>query len=104
MVAESLRGVVCQQLIPRKDGKGVVPADEVLIANAAVLNMIKINRTRQLNNVISTGKLDGMVLLDNSLKDLLAQGLITGEEAFRRAVNPMLFAQYAPGATGVVNA
>ena len=100
MVAESLRGVICQQLIPRKDGKGVVPAYEVLVTNSAVLNMIKSNRTRQLNNVILTGKSDGMMLLDNSLKDLLAQGVISAEEAVCRAVNPLLFAQGVPGGMG----
>ncbi|MCP3682161.1 MAG: Flp pilus assembly complex ATPase component, partial [bacterium] len=39
MIAESLRGVICQQLIPKKDGKGVVPAYEILVVNSAVSSM-----------------------------------------------------------------
>jgi twitching motility protein PilT len=96
MVAESLRGVICQQLVPSADGEGVVPAYEVLVTTAAAASMIKSGRTRQLNNVIATGKNEGMMLMDNSLQDLVRQKLITGEEAYRRAVNPNQFAAYAP--------
>ncbi len=108
MVAESLRGVICQQLIPRLDGKGVVAAYEVLMVNSAVTALIKSGRARQLNNVIATGKSSGMVLLDHSMQELVAQGIISGEEAYRRAINPRIFAQYAPASglqrTGDVNA
>ncbi|MFH0753544.1 MAG: PilT/PilU family type 4a pilus ATPase [Candidatus Omnitrophota bacterium] len=101
MVAESLRGVVCQQLIPKLDGTGMIPAYEVLMMTPAAAALIKGNRMRQLNNVIATGKSGGMVLLDNALQELVRQGVISGQEAFLRAVNPNLFAQFAPGKPAV---
>jgi twitching motility protein PilT len=96
MVSESLRGVVCQQLIPRLDGKGVIPAYEVLTMNSAAAALVKSDRMRQLNNVIATGKAAGMVLLDNSLQDLVKQGVISGQEAYKRAITPGIFSAYAP--------
>jgi twitching motility protein PilT len=94
MIAESLRGVICQQLIPRLDGEGVVPAFEVLIMTPAASAMIKSGRTQQLNNVIATGKQEGMVLLDNSMLALVNQSVISGQEALRRAISRKLFAKY----------
>ncbi len=91
MVAESLRGVVCQQLIPRKDGAGVVGAFEILMNNAAVASMIKSGRSKQLNNVIATGKGEGMLLLDDSLKALVDRQVISVQEAYARAINPASF-------------
>ncbi|MBF0532783.1 MAG: PilT/PilU family type 4a pilus ATPase [Candidatus Omnitrophica bacterium] len=94
MISESLRGVICQQLIPRVDGQSMVAAYEVLVMNVAAANMIRSGRTKQLNYAIAMGKNDGMVLLDHSLKDLVDQLLISGEEAYNRAINPSLFASY----------
>ncbi|MCA9399826.1 MAG: PilT/PilU family type 4a pilus ATPase, partial [Candidatus Omnitrophica bacterium] len=55
MVSESLRGIICQQLVPKKDGSGAVPAFEVLMVNAAIANMIRENKVTQINNAISIG-------------------------------------------------
>jgi twitching motility protein PilT len=85
MVSETLRGVICQQLVPRTDGAGVVPAYEILIMNSAASALIKSGKMRQLNNVIATGKTDGMAAMDNSLYALAEQGLITLAEANRRS-------------------
>ena len=98
MVSESLRGVISQQLIPTADGKGVVPAFEVLIVNSAIANLIRENKFQQINNAITIGKAAGMVLFDNSLQQLVTAGTITGAQAFMRAINPKLFEQYAPKA------
>lgn len=100
MISESLRGVICQQLMPRADGRGMVAAYEVLMMTPAAASMIKSGRTKQLNNVIATGKHDGMVLLDDSLKALLARQIVTGEEAWTRAINPTAFAACASGKGG----
>ncbi|MBF0387936.1 MAG: PilT/PilU family type 4a pilus ATPase [Candidatus Omnitrophica bacterium] len=100
MVAESLRGVICQQLIPASDGQSVVPAFEVLVMNSAAGAMIKSGRTNQINNVIATGKNEGMVLLDNAMLALVSKGAIKGQEAYRRAINQNLFAQYGGNAHG----
>jgi twitching motility protein PilT len=87
MVSESLRGIICQQLIPRKDGKGRVLAMEVLVNNPAVGNLIREAKTFMLPGVMQTGKKLGMRLMDDSLQELLDQDLITPEEAYRRAEN-----------------
>jgi twitching motility protein PilT len=101
MISESLRGVISQQLIPRADGKGVVPAFEVLIVNTAIANLIRENKFQQINNAIAVGKAAGMVLLDNSLQQLVTDQKINGFEAYKRAINPKLFEQFAKqGAAG----
>ncbi len=97
MIAASLRGVICQQLIPRADGEGVVPAYEFMTMNTAAASMIKTGRSNQLNNIIATGKSEGMVSMDNSLLALVTDGIIKGQEAYYRAINQNLFVQYAGG-------
>jgi len=97
MISESLRGVISQQLIPKKDGSGVVPAYEVLIVNTAVANLIRAEKIEQMGNVMATGKSDGMVLWDNSLKDLVNNAVISGEEAYNRAMQPKNFQEYLVG-------
>ena len=96
MISESLRGVITQQLIPKADKTGVVSAFEVLIVNAAISNLIRENKFQQINNAIAVGKSAGMQLLDNSLQALVTQGSIDGVQAYRRAINPRMFEQYAP--------
>jgi len=81
MISESLRGVISQQLVPKKDGSGVVPAYEVLIVNTAIANMIRERKIQLMNNAITTGRSAGMVLFDNSLQDLVSAGTISGEFA-----------------------
>jgi len=88
MISESLRGVICQQLIPRRDGTGMVAAYEVLIVTPSVANLIRTNKITQINNAITTGKSIGMVLMDNSLESLGRNNIITKEEASERASNP----------------
>jgi len=95
MISESLRGVICQQLVPKKDGSGVVPAYEVLIVNTAAANMIRERKTQLLNNAITTGKSAGMVLFDTSLQELVNAEIIAGQEAYARAINPNTFQQYS---------
>lgn len=94
MIAESLRGVISQQLVPRLDGSGVVPAYEVLIFNNAVATMVREGRIQQINNAIATGKAAGMVLLDGHLEELVKAKIISGNEAQKRAINPKIFEQY----------
>src|SRR6516165_4139579 len=70
MVAESLRGVISHQLIPRKDGSGRVLALEILTNTSAVGNVIRENKTYLLPGIIQTGKKQGMRLMDDELIDL----------------------------------
>src|SRR5215510_3335787 len=85
MVAESLRGVLSHQLIPRKDGTGRVLALEILTNTPAVANVIRENKTFMLPGIIQTGKKQGMRLMDDTLIDLYQCGLISAEEAYERA-------------------
>src|SRR5215475_7538050 len=85
MVAESLRGVVSHQLIPRKDGTGRVLALEILTNTPAVANVIRENKTFMLPGIIQTGKKQGMRLMDDMLIDLYQRDLIDAEEAYARA-------------------
>ena len=95
MISESLRGVISQQLLPRKDGEGMLPAFEVLIVNTAVANMIRKDEIHQLGTAMLTGKSGGMILLDDSLRYLIERGLVDPVEAMARASNPKDFERYA---------
>ena len=85
MVAESLRGVISHQLIPRKDGTGRVLALEILTNTPAVANVIRENKTYMWPGIIQTGKKQGIRLMDDTLIDLYQRGLINAEEACARA-------------------
>jgi twitching motility protein PilT len=87
-LSEVLVGICSQQLVRRKDGKARVAAMEILVGTPAVRTMIREAKGHQVNNVIMTGKKEGMKLLDQSLKDLIAANVITGEEAARYAEDP----------------
>jgi twitching motility protein PilT len=85
MVAESIRGIVSQQLVPRADGAGRVLALEILRHNNAVAACIRDGKTFMLPGIMQTGRNLGMRLMDDSLLELFRQGLITEEECFQRA-------------------
>lgn len=85
MVSESLRGIITQQLVPRADGRGRVLALEILLNNPAVANTIREGKTFMLPGLMQIGKAVGMKLMDDSLYELYAAGLISAEEAFARA-------------------
>ncbi|MGE3165557.1 MAG: type IV pilus twitching motility protein PilT [Planctomycetota bacterium] len=91
MVSESLRGVISQQLIPRADGLGRVPALEIMFATPAVSNLIREQKTFQLPSVLQTGRKLGMVTMDDSIRVLLRRGIITRESAVFHAENPDTF-------------
>ena len=88
MFAESLRAVISQRLVTRADGTGRVPALEILVANKAVGNLIRENKTFQIRSVLQTGSAAGMCLLDSSLSELVKNKVITREEALRHAEEP----------------
>jgi len=96
-LSEVLVGICSQQLLRRADGDGRVAAMEILVANAAVRNMIREEKTHQVNNVIVTGRKEGMQLLDLHLKELVEQGVVAPEEAARFALDPTPFTRSAVG-------
>jgi twitching motility protein PilT len=91
MVAESLRGVITQQLVPRKDGRGVVLAVELLVNISGVAQQIKEGKTYLISSLIQSGKKYGMVLMDESLMTMLNAETISGREAYKRAANKIQF-------------
>jgi twitching motility protein PilT len=89
-LASVIRGIISMRLVPRADGKGRVPAVEVMIATETIRDCIlDPEKTQLIRDVIAKGKLHyGMQTFDQSLYDLYTAGLITYEEALRQATNP----------------
>jgi len=85
MLAESLRGIICQQLVPSPSGTSMYPALEVLLGSAGVANIIRDNKTEMLASEIQTGTARGMRLMDNSLAKLVEKKKISLKEARSRA-------------------
>lgn len=85
-----IKGIISMRLVPKADGVGRVPAVEVMVATATVKDCIlEPDKTKLIPDVIAQGKLHyGMQTFDQSLFDLFKSGLITYEEALRRASNP----------------
>jgi twitching motility protein PilT len=80
MLSESLRGVVSQTLLPRADGRGRVPAVEILVNNSAVANLIREGKTFQVQTSMQTGQAQGMVTFEASVNDLVRKGLVSKED------------------------
>ncbi|MBI5222529.1 MAG: type IV pilus twitching motility protein PilT [Candidatus Magasanikbacteria bacterium] len=78
-----LRGIVSQQLLPTIDGKRVA-AREILVNTPAVANLIRENNIAQISSAMQTGAKDGMITMENSIKQLLKDGLIDKDTAERR--------------------
>ena len=84
----NLIGVLSQTLVKRKDGRGRAAAHEVLVATSAVRNLIRENKSYQINSLIQTGARMKMTTLDQSLVTLVEKGLVTVEDARARAKDP----------------
>lgn len=76
LLADVLRAVVAQALLPRKDGQGRVAAHEVLIGTPAVRNLIREQKGAQLLSAMQTGQQFGMQTMAQSLEQLVRAGLI----------------------------
>jgi twitching motility protein PilT len=88
-LAASLRGVLSQRLVPRADGKGRVPAVEVLVNTGRVAERILApEQTQTIRDVIAEGEFYGMQTFDQALIALVRQGLVTTEAAGEAATSP----------------
>ena len=85
-MASVLLGVVSQRLIPQIGG-GRIPAMEIMMKNSAVENLIRENKSFQIDSVIETSFRDGMISLDKSLADLVQKGVISIENALSYCKN-----------------
>ncbi len=87
MLSESLKAVIAQTLM-KKIGGGRVAAHEIMIGTPAIRNLIREDKVAQMYSAIQTGQNVGMQTLDQNLKTLLAQGVVSKDEAQRKAANP----------------
>ena len=86
-LANVLLGVVSQRLVP-KVGGGRIPALEIMIKNTAIENLIRENKSYQIDSVIETSLKDKMVSLDKSLAELVQRGVVSSDDAFGYSKNP----------------
>jgi len=89
-LANTLLGVISQRLVPKIEG-GRIPAVEIMIKNHAIENLIREDKTYQIDNVIETSSEQGMVTLDRSLAELVSKGIISMDTALSYAQEPNTF-------------
>jgi len=94
MLSTSLRGIVSQQLLKKKDGTGRLVALEILINTSASANLIRQGKLEQLETVMQSGAASGMCTMDGSLKRLYEEGQISGQEAYLQAFDKSKFEQF----------
>ncbi|MDP8204936.1 MAG: type IV pilus twitching motility protein PilT [Candidatus Tenebribacter mawsonii] len=92
MLSESLQAVIAQTLLPMKDESDRIPALEIMIANNAVKNLIREEKTYQIPSVIQSGNKDGMQSKDQSLYNHVMNGYVDRKVAEEVADNPKMFA------------
>ncbi len=86
--SQAVEAVLSQTLLPRASGRGRIAAFEIMIANAAVRNLIREGKTYELHNVMQLSASEGMQTLDQALADLVRRKLVTLEEAMMRSSSP----------------
>ena len=91
MLANSLRGVVAQLLLKRADRPGRIAVNEILISNPAVAAIIREGATQKLQDVIVSGKGQGMQFMDDAIWAQLDKGIVSPHEAFMKAIDKNRF-------------
>jgi twitching motility protein PilT len=87
MIAGSLRGIICERLVEKKDG-GVALACELLVNNLAISNTILEGKLHLIMPILQTGTKSGMCSMDGSLFNLFKNGTITNKTALNSMANP----------------
>jgi twitching motility protein PilT len=96
MLANSLRGVLAQLLLKRADRPGRIAVNEILIANAAVAAIIREGASQKLQDVIISGRAQGMQFMDDAIWALLEKGIVSPHEAFMKAIDKNRFKEFLP--------
>jgi twitching motility protein PilT len=105
MLANSLRGVVAQLLLKRSDRPGRIAVNEILIANPAVAAIIREGATHKLQDVIVSGRAQGMQFMDDAILSLLEKGIVSAHEAFMKAIDKTCFRPFlSPEEEALANA
>ncbi len=81
----NLRAIISQRLIPRKDGKGRIPAVEILLNSPLISDLIMQGRLDEIKEIMGRSRDMGMQTFDQSLFDLYSRGIVTAEDALRNA-------------------
>ncbi len=88
-LAGSLKGTICQRLVPTADGTGRVPALEIMVVNGRIQQCIADpEKTSEIGQIITEGEYYGMMTFDQSLANLFAEGRINLRDAMETASNP----------------
>jgi len=87
-LANALQGIITQTLIPKRGGKGRVPACEILLPTPGVRNLIREGKNHQIYSAMQTGGKFGMQTMDAALVELIRKGQISREEGEKRSSNP----------------
>jgi len=90
-LADALRGVVSQLLLPRAEGKGRILATEVMVATPGIRNLIREGEVAQIPSLIQMGAQHGMHTMDKCLKDLYRKGIISKDVAMSKVKNAAEF-------------
>ena len=98
LLADSLAGVVAQQLLRRCDIKGRIAAHEILLGNFALASLIREGKTQQIGSFIQAGMAEGMQTMDYSLEKLVSAGTVKAQDAMEKALDKEAFAKMVPGA------
>ncbi len=93
-LASVLEGVVSQQLVKKKEKDGVVLATEVMYTTPAIKNLIREGKNFQINSVIQTGQALNMHLMEDDLAKLVKSNVITEDEAYLKAFDPLVLKQF----------
>jgi len=101
MVADSLKAVISQSLLPRRDGLGRVAAFEILRNTPAVGGLIRDAKTFQIPTAIQTGAASGMQLMDGALLHLVQEGVIEPRVGYDRAQRKDAFEPFMAEEGGV---
>lgn len=94
MLAESIRGIVAQQLLRRKSGRGRVAANEILLGSHAVSNIIREGKIEKITSVLQSGRREGMQSMDDALEELLQEEVIEAADAYMKASDKHRFERY----------
>jgi twitching motility protein PilT len=90
-LSTTLKGVVCQTLLPTADGTGRVAAREVMVVTPAIANLIREGKTHMIYSAIETGSKFGMVALDRAMADLVNTGLVSFDDGLAKSADPEKF-------------
>ncbi|TXH04315.1 MAG: type IV pilus twitching motility protein PilT [Nevskiaceae bacterium] len=88
MLSEGLRAVISQTLMKKKGG-GRIAAHEIMIGTPAIRNLIRENKVAQMYSSIQTGQKEGMTTLEQTLKEMVKKGLVSPDDARRKANKPL---------------